>query len=90
MQIGEAIRQLLAKSRLGNGIRNARVEDIWLQLMGEAIASYTQSIQIIGDTLFITTNVAALKHELIYQKEIIQQRMNEELGDKLIQKVVIQ
>ena len=90
MQIGEAIRQLLAKSRLGNGIRNARVEDIWLQLMGHAIASYTQSIQIIGDTLFITTNVAALKNELMYQKELIELRMNEELGEKIIQRVVIQ
>lgn len=90
MQIGEALKQFLSKSRLNSGLQNAKAEDIWEHLMGNAIANYTQKIQIINDTLFITTNIAALKNELIYQKELIRVRMNEALGEEIIQKVVIQ
>lgn len=90
MQIGEALKLFLAKSRLNNGVRNAKVEDIWAEMMGSTIAGYTQKVQIINDTLFITTNIAALKSEFMYQKELIRQRMNDALGEEIVKKIVIQ
>ena len=58
--------------------------------MGKTIAKYTERIHIINGTLFITTNVAPLKQELLYQKETIKLRVNEALGNKDIKEVVIQ
>lgn len=46
-----------------------QIEDIWEEIMGKTVARYTDKLQIIGDKLIITTNVAPLKNELIYQKE---------------------
>jgi len=66
-----------------------RIEDIWEQIMGKTIAKYTDKIQIINHTLFITSTVAQLKHELLYQKEKIIERVNEVLGEKVINDVVI-
>jgi hypothetical protein len=43
-----------------------------------------------GHTLYITTTVAPLKQELLYQKEKIKQRVNEALGENVIREVVIQ
>lgn len=57
--------------------------------MGKTISKYTDSIQIINQTLFITTTVAPLKNELLFQKEKIIQLINEELGENLIKDVVI-
>jgi predicted nucleic acid-binding Zn ribbon protein len=57
--------------------------------MGSTIARYTDKIQIINQTLFITTQVAPLKQELLFQKEKIMQRVNEALGEKIIKEVVI-
>ena len=57
--------------------------------MGKTIAKYTDKLQIIGDKLIITTNVAPLKNELIYQKEKIKQRVNEVVGQKLVNEVII-
>jgi hypothetical protein len=48
-----------------------------------------ESIKIIHQTLFITTNVAPLKHELLYQKENIVKRVNEALGENVVKEVVI-
>jgi hypothetical protein len=89
ISLQNAIKQFLQKSRLKNGIQALRIEDVWEEVMGKTIAKYTDKIQIINSTLFITTTVAPLKNELLYQKEKIMERVNEALGEKTIKEVVI-
>lgn len=88
--IGDAIREFLNKSKIKGSIQALQIEDVWEQIMGKTIARYTEKLQIIGDKLIITTSVAPLKHELIYQREKIKQRVNEALGQRIIKEVIIQ
>lgn len=67
-----------------------QIEDVWENVMGKTIARYTDGIKVINRTLFITTAVAPLKQELLYQKEKIKLRVNEALGEKIIDDVIIQ
>ena len=57
--------------------------------INETIAKYTDKIEIINQTLFISSTVAPLKNELLYQKEKIIERVNDALGEKVIKEVVI-
>ena len=88
--IGDAMKKFLDSSRIKGGIQALQIEDIWEEIMGKTVARYTDKLQIIGDKLIITTNVAPLKNELMYQKEKIKQRVNEALKQKVINEVVIQ
>lgn len=88
--IGEALKKFLESSRIKGGIQALQIEDIWETLMGKTIANYTDKLQVIGDKLIITTSVAPLKQELIYLKEKIKQRVNQALGQKVINEVIIQ
>ncbi len=85
----DAIQQFLKQSRLKGGIQALQIEDIWENIMGKTIAKYTDKIQIINNTLFISTQVGPLKNELLYQKDKIIERVNEALGEKVIKEVVI-
>jgi len=85
----EAMKLFLKQSRLKGNIQALQIEDVWEQIMGKTIAKYTDKIQIINQTLFITSTVAQLKHELLYQKEKIIERVNEALDEKVINDVVI-
>lgn len=87
--IGDAIKDFLNKSRLKSGVQAMQIEDAWEKIMGKTIANYTDKIQVINSTLFISTSVAPLKNELIYQREKIIERVNEALGEKVIKEVVI-
>jgi hypothetical protein len=87
--IGDAIQKFLDQSRIKGSIQALQVEDAWEQIMGKTIAKYTDSIKIIDRTLFISTNVAPLKQELVFQKEKIKLRVNEALGQNVISEVVI-
>jgi hypothetical protein len=89
ISLGEALQLFLSKSKLKTGIQAVQIKEVWEKLMGVTIAKYTDSIQIIGSTLFITTQVAPLRNELMFQKENIIVRVNESLGSTVIKEVVI-
>ena len=87
--MGDALKQFLNQSRLKGYMQAMQIEEIWEKLMGRTISRYTDKISIHGSTLYITTSVAPLKQELIYQKEKIKQRVNEAMGEKVISEVVV-
>ena len=89
LSMAEAMQQFLNKSKLKAGIQAVQIEEVWEKIMGKTIAKYTEKLQIIGNTLFVSTNVAPLKNELLYQKEKIIERVNEALGEKVIKDVII-
>lgn len=89
ISLQDAIQQFLQKSRLKSGIQALRIEEVWEQIMGKTVAKYTDKIQIINHTLYITSSVAPLKNELLYQKEKIIERINEAMGEKVVREVVV-
>ena len=89
LSIQEAMQKFLKQSRLKYGIQAVQTEEVWSEIMGQTISKYTDKIKITGTTLFITTSVAPLKNELLYQKETIIKRVNEALGENAIKEVVI-
>jgi len=86
----DAIQEFLNKSRIKGDIQALQIEDVWAEIMGKTVARYTDKLQIIGDRLIITTNVAPLRNELLYQKEKIKLRVNEALGKNVIKEVIVQ
>lgn len=87
--LGEALQLFLKNSRLNGYIQAIQIEQVWEQIMGKTIAKYTEDIKIHGNKLYITTSVAPLRNELLYQKENIIKQVNEALGEKVIKEVVI-
>ncbi len=85
----EALHAFLSKSTLRGPLTELQIKNIWEKLMGKTIAQYTDNIEIYRDTLFIETKVGSLKNELLLQKQQIIDRINEALGEKLVQKVII-
>jgi predicted nucleic acid-binding Zn ribbon protein len=87
--IGDAMKKFLRSSKLHGDIQAMQITDVWEQLMGKTIARYTDSIKIYGNKLYISTKVAPLKQELLFQKESIILRVNEALKENVIKEVII-
>lgn len=87
--IGDALKNISTTGRLKNGLRTAQLSAVWENMMGTTIAKYTDKIEIINQTLFVSTTVGALKNELHFQKELIIKRLNEEFGDTVVTSLVI-
>ena len=89
LSMQDAMKQFLKKSRWKQGIQSVQIEEVREAVMGKTIAQYTDKLEIKGRTLFITTAVAPLKNELLFQKVKIIERLNETLGEKIIDEVKI-
>ena len=89
LSMADAIQQFVSKSKLKNGLASVQIEDLWKEIMGVTISKYTDKIQLVNETLYVTTSVAALKNELLYQRDVIKTQLNEKLEKPLIKNVVI-
>ncbi len=87
--LGDALQEFLNKSRIKSDIQALQIEAAWEEIMGKTIARYTDKIEIVADKLIISTQVAPLKNELLYQREKIIQRINEFLKAKIIKEVIV-
>lgn len=87
--LGEALQQYLKHSRFKQNILALQIKDVWEELMGKTIANYTDNIQLIENKLIITTHMAPLKQELLFQREKIKNRINEILNEYVVHEVMI-
>ena len=89
LSLGDALKQFLNQSRIKQNIQSLQIEDHWEKIMGPTISKYTDKIEVRKNTLFIYTTVAPLKNELVFQKSLIAERINESMGEEVVKDVVI-
>jgi len=70
-------------------LRQAKINSLWPELMGSAIANYTSEIVVRNRILYLRINSSSLKQELTYGKEKILNLINEELGEEFLKDVII-
>ena len=87
--IGKVLDEIVQSKALKSGITNARINELWFELMGSHMTSYTEKITLRGNTLFVSLNNAALREELGYGKDKILEMMNEQLGSEILEKIVL-
>jgi recombinational DNA repair protein (RecF pathway) len=87
--IGKVLDEIVQSKALKTGITNARINELWYELMGTHMTHYTEKILLKGNTLFVSLNNAALREELNYGKEKIREIMNEHLGGEVLKKIVL-
>lgn len=88
--IGEALQQFLSESRIKDEMLALQIQDAWETIMGKTIARYTDQVRIQHSKLYIHTRVGPLRNELLYQREIIIQKVNAFIGSAVVKEVVIQ
>lgn len=82
--IKDILPDFLRENNLQKGIDQVSVKEIWNEVMGKGIMSYTDEIQLKGNTLIVRLTSSTLREELSYGKEMIINRINIALGKDLI------
>ena len=87
--LGEVLREWLAKSPVKSKLYQARVAEVWKKQMGPTINQYTTEIRLTRKKLFLTISSASLRQELSYSRDKIRDLINEELGEKVVEEVIL-
>ena len=87
--IQDLMKDVIKENKLTKGMRQISVKEAWSKLMGAGVVSYTNNVELNGKTLIVNLKSSVLREELSYGKEKIIKMMNEELGEKLISKLIL-
>ena len=87
ISVKDALKEMLQQNKLQKGIDQVNVKEAWQFVMGNGVSSYTDSVELKGDTLIVRLSSATLREELSYGKEKIAKMMNEKIGKIIINKV---
>tara|TARA_R110000822_G_scaffold78429_2_gene187889 strand:- start:538 stop:867 length:330 start_codon:yes stop_codon:yes gene_type:complete len=86
----EDLMQLFIKeNNLTKGMQKIKIEETWIKMMGQGVATHTTSVKLQNKTLIIQLNSSVLREELSYGKEKIIKMMNEEIGEDVISKLML-
>jgi len=82
--VKEVILKALREQGLETPLLQKRLIDSWPEVMGPAIASYTDQLYIRNQTLFVHLTSPALRFELSMQRQDIVNRLNAHTGSQVI------
>ncbi|MDD7914210.1 DUF721 domain-containing protein [Polaribacter ponticola] len=87
--IEDLMKTFIKQNNLSKGMQKIKVEETWAKMMGPGVATHTTSVKLHNKTLIIQLKSSVLREELSYGKDKIIKMMNEEMGDKLINKIML-
>lgn len=82
--IKDLIPHMLQENKLQKGMNQISVKEAWEKVMGKGVMTYTESVDLRKNTLFVRLTSSALREELNYGKEKIIVMLNESLQNELI------
>lgn len=85
----EAIDQLLKAYKLDDKMAEKRLISSWDNVMGAMISKHTKDLFIRNKQLFVTLDSSALRNELSMAKTKIVKLLNDEVGQEVINEVIL-
>ena len=78
-KLRDLIPQMLKENKLQKGMDQIYVKEAWLEVMGQGVANYTDSVILKNKTVFVKLSSAALREELQYGQDKIIKMLDEAL-----------
>jgi len=88
-KIEDLMMSFVKENKLEKGLDKVNVEAAWIELMGNGVNTYTNSVKLHNDTLYVELSSSVLREELSYGKDKIITMLNESLGKNLITKLIL-
>lgn len=87
-RIGDVIRYFLRQQGLESPLNEYRLVQVWDDMVGPAIARYTDNLYIKNQTLYVHLTSAVLRQELMMARELLIKNLNRAVGAQVIVNIV--
>ena len=85
----EVIRELIQAYRWKGKLDVVRLENSWDKIVGKVIAAHTQKLSVKDRVLYIRLDSSVIRNELMMAKSTLIRNINEEMGEDVIEEIVI-
>ncbi len=87
--IGELVGDLLKELRIDHKLKEVRIINSWGELLGTNIQRATNNIFVKNRVLFVYLKSPIVRNELMMMKSAIIKKLNEQVGEKVIDDIVL-
>lgn len=86
--LGDVLKEYIKSMNMEKKLKELDVVASWETLLGKSIAHYTRQIRLSNKILYVEITSPVVKNELVMMREKIRQRLNEEAGEEMVDKIV--
>lgn len=86
--IGDVIRFFLRQEGLESPLNEYRLVQAWNDVVGPAMARYTENLYIKNQTLYVHLTSSVLRQELMMARELLVKNLNQQVGAQVIVNIV--
>ena len=87
--IAAVLGEIIKINNLQSGIDEVQVKEVWKNLMGNGVNSYTKNVILKNGVLYVELTSSVLREELSFGRDKIIKLLNEELRRDVIVNVVL-
>ena len=85
---GKAVYPICFDLHIDRRLDETQAAVLWREIFGPAVTQYTTRVQVRSGVMYVALSSAVLRNELLSCKASLLQRLNEEMGRKVINDIV--
>ncbi len=82
------IGKIVQDNNLATPMLEAKAAGLWKTVLGPTVNNATSSVYVKDGKMFVTFTSSVVRHQLYLQKDLILQRINEEVGAKIVHEII--
>lgn len=87
--LGEALDDLVKEYRLGTGLKEAGVINIWESLAGKVITTRTKRVYLKDGVLHIWLTSSVVRNELMMLRDALKTQINSRAGEEVVREIAL-
>ncbi len=88
-RINVMLNDFMNQEKISDGIFNVKINEAWKKSVGKNVYKYAKSVNLKDNILYIEVDNPILKQEILYSKQKIIDMLNEEINEKIINKIIL-
>ena len=90
VRVGELVDEWLTHCPgIARKIAEAKVADVWPQVVGPAVAGYTMSIEMVKGILYVKMSSSVVRNEIFMRRDSLRDALNAALGVRVVHAVIV-
>lgn len=87
--IGELLNEFFAQPHIAAKIAEGRLPETWAEVVGAHVAQLTESLRLENHVLYARITSSVVRHEVFLRRDMIAQELNERIGVKLVNVLIV-
>ena len=87
--MGDLLEEFFRRPDIAAKVAEGKLPDLWREVVGDRAANETTELRLENHILHVRIRSSVLRQELFYQRESLQQALNEKAGVRLINAVIV-